>query len=89
METDTDTPIDELIDKFTTASADLAQAANNQATSQAARSDQLKAALAAGNEAQATELREAMWQDVYQSLKQAYAMADLWNDLTPRVGKVG
>ncbi len=89
VETDTDTPIDELIDNFTAASADLAQAASDQATAQAARSDQLKAALAAGDEAQATKLREAMWQDVYQSFKQAYAMADLWNDLTPRVGKVG
>ena len=89
VETDTDTPIDELIDNFTAASADLAQAASDQATAQAARSDQLKAALAAGDQAQATELREAMWQDVYQSLKRAYAIADLWNDLTPRVGKVG
>ena len=48
-----------------------------------------KAALAAGDEAQATELREAMWQDVYQSFKQAHALADVWNDLTPRAGKVG
>ncbi len=84
-ETDTDTPIDELIDKFTTASADLARAASKQA----ARSEQLKATLAAGDEAQATELREAMWQDVYQSFKRAYELADVWNDLTPRVGKVG
>ena len=89
VETDTDTPIDELIDNFTAAATDLAQAASDQATVQEERSGQLKAALAAGDQAQATELREAMWQDVYQSFTRAYALADLWNDLTPRVGKVG
>ena len=89
VETDADTPIDELIDQFTASADALARAASDHATAQRERSGQLKAALATGDQAQATELREAMGQDVYQSFKRAYALADLWNDLTPRVGKVG
>ncbi|MDE0966236.1 MAG: hypothetical protein OSB73_24185, partial [Candidatus Latescibacteria bacterium] len=50
---------------------------------------QLKAALAAGDEEKAGTIREQMWQGVYQSHKQITAMDELWNDLTPRAGKVG
>ena len=37
----------------------------------------------------ANAARLAMWQTLSQTFKQAYAMADLWNDLTPRAGSVG
>jgi quercetin dioxygenase-like cupin family protein len=88
-ETDTQTPIDALVDNLVISADALAQAARYNAATQKAKSDQLKAALTAGDEDKASALREEMWQGVYQSLKQAYAMADIWNDLTPRAGKVG
>ena len=50
---------------------------------------QLKAALADGDEEKAGAIREQMWQGVYQSHKTITAMDELWNDLTPRAGKVG
>ena len=87
--TDTETPIDDLIDKFTDAASALAQAARYNADTQQKNSAQLKAALAAGDEDQASAIREEMWEGIYQSYKQIDALGDIWNDLTPRAGKLG
>ena len=89
VETDTETPIDALIDNFTAAADALAQAARYNADVQRKHNAALKAALAEGNEAKASTIREQMWDGVYQSYKQIDAMGDLWNDLTPRAGKLG
>ena len=67
----------------------LAQAARYNADVQRKHNAALKAALAEGNEAKASTIREQMWDGVYQSYKQIDAMGDLWNDLTPRAGKLG
>ena len=87
--TDTETPIDELIDKFTAAASTLAQTARDNAEIQKKNNAQLKAALAADDEDQASAIRAEMWEGVCQSYKQIDAMGDLWNDLTPRAGKLG
>ena len=89
VKTDTDTPIDDLIDQFVDAASALAQAARYNADTQIKNKGQLKAALAAGDEDKASAIREEMWQGVYQSHKQIAAMGDIWNSLTPRAGKIG
>jgi len=89
LATDTDTPIDELIDKFTAAANALAQAAPFNAAIQREKSAQLKAAIAADDLDQASALREEMWEGIYQSYKATAVLGDIWNDLTPRAGKVG
>ena len=89
VETDTTTPIDDLIDQFTDAADAFAQAARYNADTQRKYHAQLKAALKAGDEVKASAIREEMWQGVYQSHKTIAAMDELWNDLTPRAGKVG
>ena len=89
VETDEQTPIDQLIDRYGEAASDLAAAAQENARVQRETADALKEALAAGDEEAANAARLAMWQTLSQTFKQAYAMADLWNDLTPRAGSVG
>ena len=87
--TDTDTPIDQLIDKCAAAARKMADVATNSAQVQENTAAQLKAALAANDETEANRLREQLWQGIYQTFKQVYALGDLWNDLAPRAGKTG
>ena len=89
VETDSETPVDELIDTFVDAASAFAQAARYNADLQIKYKGQLKAALADGDEEKAGAIREQMWQGVYQSHKTITTIDELWNDLTPRAGKVG
>lgn len=89
VETDEQTPVDELIDGYGEAARGLAAAARENARVQREMADALKGALAAGDEEAADAARLAMWQVLCQTFKQAYDLADLWNDLTPRAGAAG
>jgi quercetin dioxygenase-like cupin family protein len=89
VQTDTTTPIEALIDAFAAAAEKLAATARQSADQQKEAGARLKEALATGDEERAAQLRQAMWEGVYQSFAHLYALADLWNSLTPRAGQVG
>lgn len=84
IETDTAVTTPDLIDRHVTAAHQLAEAAQTSATLQQAIAEQLKQALADGDHATAAEARKAMWEAIYTTFQNAYALADVWNELAPR-----
>ena len=86
VETDATTPVEELIDHFTGASARMAKTAVAAAADQAKQGEEMKRCLAEGNEERAAEHREAMWRGLRSTFEELYALADHWNTLAPRAG---
>jgi len=89
VETDTTTPVEELIDQVADSAEKVAQRARAHADAQKELGEKLKAALATGDEDEAARLREAMWHGLRDTYKQLYSLSDEWNALAPRAGKVG
>ena len=85
-ETDSTTPVEDLIDQHVESARILAELAQQNAQRQQDLGTQLKAALAAGGEAEATRLREAMWSPLLDIFKHVLQTADTWNTLSPRAG---
>ena len=66
----------------------LAAQAAESARLQEEQAEALKAALAAGDMAEADRLRAAMWAPMLEVFQQAGAVAGGWNALAPRAGTV-
>lgn len=86
VETDTQTPAVELVDRFVAASAHLARVAAEAAASHRQLGEHLKLSLAQGDGATAAKDREAMWLSLRNSFQDLFALADQWNTLAPRAG---
>ena len=74
----------ELLDRLVEAADDLASVAQTAAVRQRRGARELKAALATG-ESDNMQLREAMWQGLFETYKQLDILSDLWNDVAPRL----
>ena len=86
VETDTETPVAQLVDRFVEGSARLSQSAAETAASQKQLGENLKLALSQGDGDAASEHREAMWQGLCSAFQGLFALADQWNTLAPRAG---
>lgn len=86
-ETDTHTPVAELIDHWVEASQVLAALAAQSAREQQQAAIQLKQAIAAGDDGAAQQARNAMWDGLFQTFRHLYALGDQWNTLAPRAAK--
>lgn len=80
VETDSETPVAALIDRFT----ELAEATAAAARESAGRAAQLEQAIAAGDESAAGAARLAVWEEVYATFRRVYELGDVWNALAPR-----
>ena len=89
VETDTTTPVGELLDRFVAASAGLAETAASAASAQQEHGVRLKQALADDDQETAGQHREAMWDRLYATFRELLALTDQWNTLAPRAGAVG
>ena len=89
VETDTETPLPELIERFAAAAEGAAQAARRTAEVQREEGARLAEAVAGGNLEHAGASRERMWEALRDQFTALYRLADLWNDLAPRAGKTG
>ncbi len=89
VETDEHTPIDVLIDDVASRAEALAASARACADGQKTLGDELKEAIQGDDAERADALREAMWEKLRQAHWDLYALADRWNDLAPRAGKLG
>ena len=87
-ETDSTTPIDELIDRHLETANRVATAARNCARIQEQCAGALKQALAAGDEKAATDIRDNMWEPLLETFKEVNGLAEEWNALAPRSGHV-
>lgn len=87
VETDTRTPVEELIDRWVQASQVLAAVASESAGEQRRAAIQLKQALAAGNDGAAQQARHALWAGLYQTFRHLHALGNQWNTLAPRAAK--
>jgi len=91
VESDTGTPIEELIERHVEAAQTVAEAAQANADAQRNMAAKLKPALLAkdtigeGNCNVAIESRNAMWEAFFVMFKSVCDMADVWNELAPRV----
>ena len=87
-ETDSSTPIDELIDRHLETANRVATVARNCARIHEQCAGALKQALAAGDERAATDIRESMWEPLLETFKEVNGLAQEWNALSPRAGHV-
>ena len=87
-ETDSTTPVDELIDRHVDTSDAGAASAQASAQIQRAMAGALKQALAKGDEKAASDVRDVMWESLKATFKQVNELAEEWNTLAPRAGKV-
>jgi quercetin dioxygenase-like cupin family protein len=88
VETDTHTPIEELVDDVAARAEALAESARAFADAQRILAADLKKALQSGHIDAATRLRESLWEALRQTHKDLYAVSDRWNDLAPRAGQI-
>jgi quercetin dioxygenase-like cupin family protein len=89
METDTQTPVEVLAERWVRSFQALAATAQESARQQEEAAIQLKQAVATSDDAAAQQARNTMWEGVYQTFKQLHALGDQWNTLAPRMVKTG
>jgi hypothetical protein len=89
VDTDTETPLPALIERFAAAAEAAARAARRSAEVQRDEGACLAEALAAGDPERAGASRERMWEALRDQFAALYRLADRWNDLAPRAGKTG
>ncbi|MGY8824631.1 MAG: cupin domain-containing protein [Candidatus Latescibacterota bacterium] len=89
VETDATTPVEELIDRVAERAEKVAQSVRAHANAQKDLGEKLKVALTAGDEDEASRLRDTMWHGLRDTYKDLYSLSDVWNALAPRAGKVG
>ncbi|MCZ6678801.1 MAG: hypothetical protein O7E52_16325, partial [Candidatus Poribacteria bacterium] len=87
-ETDSTTPVDELIDHHVDTAHAVAAAAQTSAQIQQEMAGALKQALAEGDEKAASDVRNVMWESLKATFKQVNELAEEWNTLAPRAGKI-
>ena len=87
-ETDTTTPIDEVIDHHVDTTQAVADIAQGNARMQQDMATALKRALTAGDEKAANDVRNAMWEGLLDTFKKVNELAEMWNTLAPRAGEV-
>jgi len=85
VESDGSTSIEDVVDRHLEAAQALARAAQDGADVQRAMGAKLKAAVAAGDGKAAADARDAMWEVLFRTFRSVYDLADLWNELAPRV----
>ena len=83
-ETDSETPVVELIDRY----IELAEATADAARESARKAEQLKQEIASGDESSAGAARIGVWEDIYTTFSQVYALGEAWNALAPRATEV-
>lgn len=86
--TDTETPVNQLVDRHIAATQAAADTAQKALKVQKDESAKLKKALASGDLEAASKARSNMWDAMFEMFEQVYKLADGWNTLAPRTGKV-
>jgi quercetin dioxygenase-like cupin family protein len=86
VETDTDTPIPDLLGKLAEATRSVAAAAHDAAAVQAEQAGTLARALSRGDEDAAADARSTIWDALMPVFQQTEELASLWNDVAPRAG---
>ena len=84
VETDSETPVTELIDRY----VELAEATADAASESARKAAQLKQAIISGGESAAGPARIAVWEEIYTTFRQVHELGDAWNALAPRATEV-
>ena len=87
-ETDSTTPIDEIIDRHVDTARELYECARENLATQEAQAALLKSALTDDDLETANAIRETMWSPQLELFKQMHTTADVWNTLAPRAGSV-
>ena len=87
VETDTHTPIPDLLGRLAEATRLVATAAQDAATVQAEQADTLARALSRGDEDAAADARGTMWDALMPVFQRTAELASLWNDVAPRAGR--
>ncbi len=86
-DTDTTTPMDELLDSLAAATLAVRDAADLAADAQDGAAESLKAALSDDDLDAASESRSAIWDALVEVYRRSAELADLWNDVAPRAGR--
>ncbi len=86
--TDSDTPVDNLIDRHIETARGLLERAEENLRVQEEKGALLKEVLSSDDLKAASELRESMWAPQLELFKQMHTTADTWNTLAPRAGSV-
>jgi quercetin dioxygenase-like cupin family protein len=89
IETDTATPIEELIDRNTAAVEAVAEAAQAAAGVQRGATADLKKAIAVGDDEASTNARNTLWEALFEVFNKTNDLAAVWNDLAPRAANPG
>ena len=87
VETDTTTPFNELLDRLTSATLAVRDAADLAAGTQSDEAAALKAAVADGDLDSASASRSDVWDALFEVYRRSAELADLWNDVAPRAGR--
>ncbi len=85
--TDTETPLEEMLDRLQAATGALREAAENAAAVLSRDSGELAEAIAAGDLDDADERRGRIWDALYQIHRRSADLADIWNHVAPRAGR--
>lgn len=85
VEPDMQISVSELVECQINAAKLLAELTRTCAAVQKEMGEQLKAAVAEGNEQAAIDARKAMWEALYPVYKSVSELGDVWNELAPRV----
>lgn len=87
VETDTRTPIPDLLNRLAETTPSVATAAQEAAAVQAEQADALARALSRGDEDAASDARGTIWDALMPVFHQTAELASLWNDVAPRAGR--
>lgn len=87
VETDTQTPIPDILNKLSDATRSVATAANDALAVQAEQTETLAEALSRGDEDAASDARGSIWDALMPVFAQTAELASLWNDVAPRAGR--
>lgn len=88
VDTDTRTPMEELVNRFVDLSDEFAKIAQTAAEEQRMTGARLTRAVSANNWDAADSQREAMWFALYRVYHKLDELTDLWNTVAPRAGRV-
>ena len=80
---DTETPIEELIDRFIA----LSRAASNALLGGTEQAVKLKKAVVSGNEKVTSDSRNRVWEELRRTFQELYELGEVWNNLAPRADK--
>ncbi|MBT5961927.1 MAG: cupin domain-containing protein [Gemmatimonadetes bacterium] len=87
-DTDTRTPMEELVNRFVDMSDEFAKIAQTAAEEQRMTGARLTRALSSGNMDAADSQREAIWFALYRVYHKLEEVTEIWNAVAPRAGRV-